>query len=343
MLAILVTGGAGFIGANFVSDFVRTSEESIINIDILSYAGNRQNLSHIINRSQHVFVQGDLGDTKLVANLLERYKPRAVINFAAETHVDRSIVSPGQFVQTNVVGTFQLLETVKGYWERLSPFLKSKFRFLQISTDEVYGSLKDGSPSFTETCRQEPNSPYSASKAASDHFVRAYYKTYGLPVLTTRCSNNYGPYQYPEKLIPLCIQRALSHDALPIYGDGRQKRDWIYVQDHCRAIQLVLEEGNIGEIYNIGGSSEKTNLEIVSLLCYLLDELRPLTASASISSYQDLVTHVTDRPGHDRRYAVDASKINLQLNWWPTESLESGLRKTVKWYLKNHDKVSRIF
>ena len=270
MLAILVTGGAGFIGANFVSDFVRTSEESIINIDILSYAGNRQNLSHIINRSQHVFVQGDLGDTKLVANLLERYKPRAVINFAAETHVDRSIVSPGQFVQTNVVGTFQLLETVKGYWERLSPFLKSKFRFLQISTDEVYGSLKDGSPSFTETCRQEPNSPYSASKAASDHFVRAYYKTYGLPVLTTRCSNNYGPYQYPEKLIPLCIQRALSHDALPIYGDGRQKRDWIYVQDHCRAIQLVLEEGNIGEIYNIGGSSEKTNLEIVSLLCYKL-------------------------------------------------------------------------
>ena len=290
----------------------------------------------------HVFVKGDIGDSQLLNNLLVRYQPRAVVNFAAESHVDRSIHGPEEFMQTNIIGTFRLLECVKNYWQSLTTTKQSEFRFLHVSTDEVYGSLESDAPAFTETHRYEPNSPYSASKSSSDHLVRAYYYTYGLPVLTTNCSNNYGPYQFPEKLFPLVIHNALSHKALPIYGDGQQIRDWLYVDDHCSAIRAVLERGNCGEVYNIGGLNEKANIEIVHTLCDILDELRPIDKSSHISSYRDLITYVKDRPGHDRRYAIDATKIEEELNWRPAETFETGIQKTVEWYLNNAGWVEQV-
>lgn len=328
---ILVTGGAGFIGANFVLDWLRQSDEAIINLDILTYAGNLENLSTLISDERHIFVRGDIGDSALVSNLLARYQPRAIINFAAESHVDRSIHGPEDFIQTNIVSTFRLLEAGRVYWNELNGKAKQDFRFLHVSTDEVYGSLAKGEPAFNETHRYEPNSPYSASKAASDHLVRAYHHTYGLPVLTTNCSNNYGPYQFPEKLVALMIVNALAGKPLPVYGDGQQIRDWLYVKDHCSAIRRVLEAGVPGETYNVGGWSEKPNLDIVHAICALLDALRPQI----IGSYRSLITFVTDRPGHDRRYAIDASKIERELGWKPAETFETGFRKTAQWYLDN--------
>ena len=342
-MAILITGGAGFIGSNFVLQWLRHSEETIINLDALTYAGCRQSLSSIQRNPRHIFVQGDIGDQPLVASLLAQHKIRAVINFAAESHVDRSIHGPEDFIQTNIVGTFRILDVVRIYWNSLDAAQQSAFRFLQVSTDEVYGSLGKTDAAFSETHRYQPNSPYSASKAASDHLVRAYHHTYGLPVLTTNCSNNYGPYQFPEKLIPLCIHNALAGKALPIYGDGQQIRDWLYVEDHCSAIRRVLEAGKVGEVYNIGGLNEKTNLSIVHTLCDLLDELRPLPLRDGKNiSYRSLISFVKDRPGHDRRYAIDAAKIERELNWTPAETFESGIRKTVSWYLDNQPWVSDI-
>ncbi|RLJ67601.1 dTDP-glucose 4,6-dehydratase [Sulfurisoma sediminicola] len=328
---ILVTGGAGFIGANFVLDWLHDIGEPVVNLDKLTYAGNLESLASIASDSRHVFVRGDIGDSALLAELLARHKPRAIINFAAESHVDRSIHGPGEFMQTNVVGTFQLLEAVRSYWSDLPDAERSAFRFLHVSTDEVYGSLGPADLAFTENSRYEPNSPYSASKAASDHLVRAWHHTYGLPVLTCNCSNNYGPYQFPEKLIPLVIQNALQGKSLPVYGDGRQVRDWLYVGDHCGAIRRVLEAGRPGDTYNVGGSCEKPNIEIVQTVCGLLDELRPDAAGP----HARLVTHVADRPGHDRRYAIDARKIERELGWRPAETFETGIRKTVQWYLDN--------
>lgn len=336
---ILVTGGAGFIGANFVLDWLAQSDEALVNLDILSYAGNRETLAALDGDARHIFVQGDIGDASLVARLLAEHKPRAVVNFAAESHVDRSIHGPEAFIQTNIVGTFHLLEAVRAYWGGLEGEDKANFRFLHVSTDEVYGSLGKEDPAFTETHRYEPNSPYSASKAASDHLVRSYHHTYGLPVLTTNCSNNYGPYHFPEKLIPLMIVNALAGKALPVYGDGQQVRDWLYVKDHCSAIRRVLEAGQPGEVYNVGGWNEKPNLEIVQTVCALLDGLRPRTDGASYSSQ---VTYVTDRPGHDRRYAIDASKIERELGWKPAETFDSGIRKTVQWYLDNPAWVANV-
>jgi len=341
-MTILVTGGAGFIGSNFVIDWLKQHDELIINIDKLTYAGNLNNLSSLERNENHVFVAGDIGDPALLENLLSRYKPRAIINFAAESHVDRSIHGPEEFMQTNIIGTFRLLECVKQYWQSLSIDEQSALRFLHVSTDEVYGSLPADAPAFSESNRYEPNSPYSASKASSDHLVRAYHHTYGLPVLTTNCSNNYGPYQFPEKLIPLVIHNALAQKAIPIYGDGMQIRDWLYVSDHCSAIRAVLEHGECGEVYNIGGRNEKANIEIVQILCDILDELRPLGAHNGISSYRDLITFVKDRPGHDRRYAIDAAKIENELNWRPAETFETGIRKTVEWYLNNADWVEQV-
>ena len=338
-MTILVTGGAGFIGANFVLDWLAESSETVVNLDKLTYAGNLETLASLQNNPHHVFVQGDIGDADLVAQLLQTHQPRAVINFAAESHVDRSIHGPGEFIETNIVGTFRLLESVRGYWSALPAAEKTAFRFLHVSTDEVYGSLAQDEPAFAETHRYEPNSPYSASKAASDHLVRAWHHTYGLPVLTTNCSNNYGPYHFPEKLIPLMIVNALAGKSLPIYGDGMQIRDWLYVKDHCSAIRRVLQAGKLGETYNVGGWNEKPNLEIVHTVCKLLDALRP---KADGSSYATQITTVTDRPGHDRRYAIDARKLEQELGWKPAETFDSGIRKTVEWYLANPDWVSHV-
>ncbi|OOG44798.1 dTDP-glucose 4,6-dehydratase [Polaromonas sp. A23] len=336
---ILVTGGAGFIGANFVLDWLARNDEPVINLDKLTYAGNMETLASLKEDPRHIFVKGDIGDSALVADLLARHQPRAVINFAAESHVDRSISSPEDFIQTNIVGTFRLLEAVRGYWGGLSGGTRDGFRFVHVSTDEVYGSLASADPAFTESHRYEPNSPYSASKAASDHLVRAYRHTYGLPVLTTNCSNNYGPYHFPEKLIPLMIINALAGKPLPVYGDGMQVRDWLYVKDHCSAIRSVLEAGGPGEVYNVGGWNEKPNIEIVQTICALLDEFRP---RADGKSYREQISYVKDRPGHDRRYAIDASKIQRELGWKPVETFETGIRKTVQWYLANPEWVSHV-
>ena len=336
---ILVTGGAGFIGSNFVLDWLAQSDEPVINLDALTYAGNLDNLADLIGDSRHLFVHGDIADFDLVAKYLADHKPRAVINFAAESHVDRSIHGPEDFIQTNIVGTFRLLEAVRAYWNNLEEASKNSFRFLHVSTDEVYGSLAKDDPAFRETNRYEPNSPYSASKAASDHLVRAYHHTYGLPVLTTNCSNNYGPYHFPEKLIPLVILNALAGKPLPVYGDGQQIRDWLYVKDHCSAIRRVLDAGRVGETYNVGGWNEKPNLEVVNTLCAILDELGP---RADGKPYAEQITYVKDRPGHDRRYAIDASKIERELGWRPAETFDSGIRKTVCWYLENQAWVANV-
>jgi dTDP-glucose 4,6-dehydratase len=336
---ILVTGGAGFIGSNFVLDWLSLSDEAVINLDKLTYAGNLENLSSLQGDARHVFVHGDLGDCTLVERLLLQHRPRAVLHFAAESHVDRSIHGPEDFIQTNIVGTFRLLEAVRTYWNDLAESEKSSFRFLHVSTDEVYGTLSADEPAFAESHAFQPNSPYAASKAASDHLVRAWHHTYGLPVLTTHCSNNYGPYHFPEKLIPLMIVNALAGKPLPVYGDGMQVRDWLYVKDHCSAIRRVLEVGTVGQTYNIGGWNEKPNLEIVHRVCELLDELRPRVDG---SSYKTQITHVQDRPGHDRRYAIDARKIERELGWKPAETFESGIRKTVQWYLDHPDWVQHV-
>ena len=338
-MTLLVTGGAGFIGSNFVLVWLAQSAEPVITLDKLTYAGNRENLASLDGDARHTFVQGDSGDFALASRLLAEHQPRAVVNFAAESHVDRSIHGPGEFIQTNIVGTFQLLEAVRAYWGGLESEAKTDFRLLHVSTDEVYGSLSKTDPTFTETHRYEPNSPYSASKAASDHLVRAYHHTYGLPVLTTNCSNNYGPYHFPEKLIPLLIVNSLAGKPLPVYGDGQQIRDWLYVKDHCSAIRRVLEKGEIGETYNVGGWNEKPNLDIVHTVCALLDELRPRPDG---KPYKDQITYVTDRPGHDRRYAIDARKLERELGWKPAETFETGIRKTVEWYLANQPWVNNV-
>jgi dTDP-glucose 4,6-dehydratase len=335
---ILVTGGAGFIGANFVLDWIKAGLGPVVNLDKLTYAGNLENLDEIKNNPQHIFVQGDIGDRALVAKLLAEHQPRAVLNFAAESHVDRSIHGPEDFIQTNVVGTFHLLEEVRSYWNNLPKADQGTFRFLHVSTDEVYGSLGPVDPAFTETTPYAPNSPYSASKAASDHLVRAYHHTYGLPVLTTNCSNNYGAYQFPEKLIPLVILNALAGKPLPIYGNGSNIRDWLYVGDHCSAIRRVLEAGRVGETYNVGGCNEKTNLEVVHVLCDILDKTQP----KSSGSYRDQITFVQDRPGHDQRYAINAGKIAQELNWHPQETFESGIEKTVAWFLAHQSWTQHV-
>ena len=331
-MTILVTGGAGFIGSNFVLDWLAQSDEPVINLDKLTYAGNLENLASLQKDARHIFVQGDVGDHVLVDRLLAEHRPRAVLHFAAESHVDRSIHGPEDFIQTNIVATFRLLEAARAYWSTLPANEQAAFRFLHVSTDEVYGALSPEDPPFAETNRYEPNSPYSASKAASDHLVRAWYHTYGMPVLTTNCSNNYGPYHFPEKLIPLMIVNALAGKPLSVYGNGLQVRDWLYVKDHCSAIRRVLEAGVLGETYNIGGWNEKPNIEIVQRVCELLDELRP---RADDSSYKTQITHVADRPGHDLRYAIDARKIERELGWKPAETFDTGIRKTVQWYLDN--------
>ena len=330
---ILVTGGAGFIGGNFVLDWLaNTGSEGVINLDKLTYAGNLATLDSLKEDSGHVFVRGDIGNKELVSKLLNDYQPRAIINFAAESHVDRSIHGPAEFIQTNILGTFNLLECAREYWGKLDESTQKQFRFHHVSTDEVYGSLSLTDPAFTETNPYEPNSPYSASKAASDHLVRAWFHTYGFPVVTTNCSNNYGPYHFPEKLIPLVILNALAGKPLPIYGDGQQIRDWLYVGDHCSAIREVLVKGKLGETYNIGGCNEKPNIEVVKTICHILDELKP---RLDAKSYAEQITFVKDRPGHDRRYAIDASKIERDLGWRPAETFDSGIRKTVQWYLDN--------
>lgn len=338
-MTILVTGSAGFIGANFVLDWLAAHDEPVISLDKLTYAGNRQNLASLDDDARHLFVQGDIGDDALVSRLLNEHQPRAIINFAAESHVDRSIHGPEDFIQTNIVGTFRLLESVRAHWSSLPAQQQAEFRFLHVSTDEVYGSLAPHAHAFTETHKYEPNSPYSASKAASDHLVRAYHHTYGLPVLTTNCSNNYGPYHFPEKLIPLSIHNALNGKPLPIYGDGQQIRDWLYVKDHCSAIRRVLEGGKPGETYNVGGWNEKANIDVVHTLCDILDQERPRLDG---QSYRTQITFVKDRPGHDRRYAIDASRLERELGWRPAETFETGIRKTVHWYLNNQDWVNNV-
>ncbi len=339
-MSILVTGGAGFIGSNFVIDWFQQNQGTVINLDKLTYAGNLENLKSLQQNDRHIFINGDIGDDELINGILTQYAPRAVVNFAAESHVDRSILGPEAFVQTNVVGTFRLLEAVRRYWGELPAGPKEAFRFLHVSTDEVYGTLQPDAPAFAEINPYQPNSPYSASKASSDHLVRAYHHTYGLPVLTTNCSNNYGPYQFPEKLIPLVIHNALNGKPLPIYGDGQQIRDWLYVGDHCAAIRCVLEAGAPGEVYNVGGLNEKTNLQIVHTICDILGQLRPLPDSGA--SYRDLITFVKDRLGHDRRYAINATKIEQELNWKPAETFATGIRKTVQWYLDHQEWVGNI-
>jgi len=336
---ILITGGAGFIGANYVLQELGKIEPKLVNLDKLTYAGNLQTLESISDKLNYHFYKGDIGDRALVDQILEKYQPAAVINFAAESHVDRSIHGPGDFIQTNIVGAFNLLESVRAYYEKLDADKKDKFRFHHVSTDEVYGSLSPTAPAFTETHPYEPNSPYAASKAASDHLVRAWFHTYGLPVLTTNCSNNYGPYQFPEKLIPLVIHNALRGKSLPVYGDGKQIRDWLYVEDHCDAIRVVLERGRLGETYNIGGNNEKTNISVVETICRILDQLQP---RADQKSYLEQITFVVDRPGHDRRYAINATKIANELGWKPKETFESGIQKTVQWYLDHQDWVEGV-
>ncbi len=336
---ILVTGGAGFIGSNFVLDWLAQSDEPVLNLDKLTYAGNLGNLRGLEGDARHVFVRGDIGDSTLIARLLAEHRPRAVINFAAESHVDRSIHGAEDFIQTNVMGTFRLLEAVRAHWLSLPETERTAFRFLHVSTDEVYGSLAPEAPAFTEQHAYEPNSPYSASKAASDHLVRAWHHTHGLPVLTTNCSNNYGPFHFPEKLIPLMIVNALAGKPLPVYGDGLQVRDWLYVGDHCSAIRRVLEAGRVGETYNVGGWNEQPNIAIVKTICSLLDELRP---RADGQSYAVQITHVKDRPGHDRRYAIDARKIEAELGWRPAETFDSGIRKTVRWFLDHPEWVNEV-
>ena len=334
---IFVTGGAGFIGSNFVLDWLASDREPILNFDKLTYAGNLNNLVSLAEDARHIFVQGDICDSAQVLALFQQHRPRAIVHFAAESHVDRSIHGPGEFINTNINGTFALLEAARAYWSQMAAEEKSAFRFLHISTDEVYGTLGPNDPPFTETTTYAPNSPYSASKAASDHLVRSYYHTYGLPVLTTNCSNNYGPYHFPEKLIPLIISNALSGKPLPIYGDGMQVRDWLYVSDHCAAIRRVLADGVPGEVYNVGGWNEMANIDVVHTLCDILDREAPKTGS-----YRDQITFVTDRPGHDRRYAIDASKLERELGWKPAETFESGIRKTVQWYLANQEWVANV-
>ncbi|WP_430010344.1 dTDP-glucose 4,6-dehydratase [Methylophaga lonarensis] len=345
-MTILVTGGAGFIGSNFVLDWLAQSDEKVINLDKLTYAGNRENLASLEGDDRHLLVEGDIGDAELVTELLKTHQPRAILNFAAESHVDRSILGPEDFIQTNILGTFRLLEASRDYWMSMADSQQAQFRFLHVSTDEVYGTLAPDAPPFSEQNRYEPNSPYSASKASSDHLVRAYHHTYGLPVLTTNCSNNYGPYQFPEKLIPLVIHNALQGQALPVYGDGQQIRDWLYVGDHCSAIRRVLEAGTCGEVYNIGGLNEKANLDIVGLICELLEEMaadNPHAKSAeNPEGFKGLITFVKDRPGHDRRYAINADKINSELGWTPAETFETGIRKTLDWYLDNQAWVERV-
>ena len=335
---ILVTGGAGFIGSNFVLQWLAEEPDPVVNLDKLTYAGNLANLAGARD-DRHTFVRGDIGDGKTVGELLRRWRPRAIVNFAAESHVDRSIQGPAEFVQTNVMGTLVLLEEARKYWSGLPPAERSRFRFLHVSSDEVYGSLEPEAPAFSETSAYAPNSPYAASKAASDHLARAYCHTYGLPVLTTNCSNNYGPYQFPEKLIPLMLLNAVKGRPLPVYGDGKNVRDWLYVADHCAAVRLVLEKGRVGETYNIGGRSEKTNLEVIEALCALLDELRP---DPRVAHRASLITFVKDRPGHDRRYAMDTRKLEDELGWTPREKFETGLRKTVEWYLDHLSWVENV-
>ena len=338
-MTILVTGSAGFIGSNFVLDWCDQSTEDVVSLDLLTYAGNLENLSSLNQNSHHHFVKGNIADHDLVSSLLKKYQIRAVVNFAAESHVDRSIHESKDFIETNIVGTYNLLESVRSYWNELDEATKKAFRFLHVSTDEVYGSLDDKAPAFTENHPYEPNSPYSASKAASDHLVRAWHHTYGLPVLTTNCSNNYGPYHFPEKLIPLCILNALNGQPLPIYGDGQQIRDWLYVKDHCSAIRRVLEKGRLGETYNVGGWNEKANLDVVKTLCSILDELKPKSDG---TKYESQITYVKDRPGHDRRYAIDTTKLERELGWKPQETFETGIRKTVEWYLANETWVNHV-
>jgi dTDP-glucose 4,6-dehydratase len=334
---ILVTGGAGFIGANFILDWIAAEGTPVVNLDKLTYAGNPANLAPLKGDARYIFAQGDINDRALVADLLKTHQPRAIVHFAAESHVDRSIHGPGEFVQTNVIGTYSLLEETRAYWSALAEPARSRFRFLHVSTDEVYGSLGGDDPAFSETTAYAPNSPYAASKAGSDHLVRAWHHTYNLPVITTNCSNNYGPLQFPEKLIPLVILNALAGKPLPVYGDGKNVRDWLYVGDHCAGIRAALAKGRLGETYNIGGNSEKTNLEVVHAACAILDELHPAG-----TPHAKLITFVKDRPGHDRRYAINAQKIKRELGWQPRERFEDGIRKTVEWYLKNNDWVRGV-
>ncbi len=349
-MTILVTGGAGFIGANFVLDWLAAERTPVVNLDQLTYAGNLGNLAGVKDDARHIFVKGDINDRALVGKLLREHRPQAIVHFAAESHVDRSIHGPADFVQTNVVGTFNLLEEARNYWSSLKDSEKNLFRFLHVSTDEVYGSLGAAEPAFTETTQYAPNSPYAASKAASDHLVRSYHHTYGLPTVTTHCSNNYGPFQFPEKLIPLMIVNAVAGKPLPVYGDGKNVRDWLYVGDHCEAVRLALKRGRPGDTYHIGGNSEKTNLEVINALCAILDELRPNPLIAHHSSLTPLearpltglITFVSDRPGHDRRYAMDAGKIRRELGWQPRERFDTGLRKTVEWYLGHRQWVDKV-
>ena len=336
---ILVTGGAGFIGSNFVLGWVAHTSSSVVNLDLLSYAGNPENLSALDGNARHLLVRGDICDGPIVASLLREHQPRAIVHFAAESHVDRSIASPEAFIRTNVLGTFSLLDQAKTYWLALNEVDRNAFRFLHVSTDEVYGTLGPDDPAFSETTAYAPNSPYAASKAGSDHLVRAYHHTWGFPALTTNCSNNYGPFQFPEKLIPLMILNALESKPLPVYGDGMNVRDWLFVEDHCSAIRMVLEKGRIGETYNIGGNSERANIDVVKTICDLVDEMRPRAAGGS---RRDLITYVKDRPGHDRRYAIDASKLARELSWRPAAEFESGLRKTVRWYLDNSAWIENV-
>ncbi len=338
-MTILVTGAAGFIGSNFVLDWFDQFDEDIVSLDLLTYAGNRGNLSPLDSNPHHHFIKGDIRDKGLISEVLKKFQVRAVIHFAAESHVDRSFCGPIDFIETNIVGTYHLLETVREYWNNLSDIPKKSFRFLHVSTDEVYGSLEKIDQAFTEMSQYRPNNPYSASKAASDHLVRSWNQTYGLPILTMHCSNNYGPYQFPEKLIPLSIMNALQAKPIPIYGDGQHIRDWLYVKDHCRAIRVVLEKGQLGEIYNVSSRNEKTNLEVVETLCSILDELKP---KADGSSYTNQITFIEDRPGHDRRYAIDATKLERDLQWKPQETFERGIRKTIEWYVDNQAWVTDI-
>ncbi|HEX5236608.1 MAG TPA: dTDP-glucose 4,6-dehydratase [Silvibacterium sp.] len=336
---ILVTGGAGFIGSNFVLQWIAKTDERVVNLDLLTYAGNRRNLQSIADHPRHIFVHGDIADEALVGSLLQRHQPRAIAHFAAESHVDRSIAGPAAFLQTNILGTFALLQQARTYWDSLSGRNKNEFRFLHVSTDEVYGTLRPEEPAFSETTPYAPNSPYAASKASSDMLVRAWHHTYGLPALTTNCSNNYGPYQFPEKLIPLMILNALEGKPLPVYGDGRNVRDWLFVEDHCAALRCVLENGRIGDTYNIGGNSERPNIEVVNAICDIVDEIKP---DPAIGSRRKLITYVKDRPGHDRRYAIDITKISRELNWRPSQQFESGIRRTIEWFIEHLDWVNEI-